>query len=148
MRQRYVVLREEGSSIGAVSLLALFVLAGLIALLIWQPWGRPRDGSIDDGNVITRRHQRHAINRTEIIMANDTNDKLNTLKGDSKDALDEVKNRAQATGERLKREVAGDSMPLGDRIVSNVKEAVHSTKADYDATKRDVRHDGDDLDKV
>jgi hypothetical protein len=38
MRQRNVILREEGSSIGAVSLLALIVLAGLIALLIWQPW--------------------------------------------------------------------------------------------------------------
>jgi hemerythrin-like domain-containing protein len=81
-------------------------------------------------------------------MANDTNDKLNTLKGDSKDALDEVKNRAQATGERLKREVAGENMPLGERIVSNVKEALHNTKADYDSAKRDVRHDGDDLDKV
>jgi hypothetical protein len=74
-------------------------------------------------------------------MANDTEDQFNTLKHDAKDAADEVKNRAQATGERLKRDAAGDAMPLGDRVVSNVKEALHNTKADYDAAKRDVRHD-------
>jgi F0F1-type ATP synthase membrane subunit b/b' len=70
-----------------------------------------------------------------------TDDKLNTLKHDTKDTLDEAKNRAQAGGEQAKRAVAGDSMPLGERIASNVKEALHSTKADYDATKRDVRHE-------
>jgi hypothetical protein len=71
----------------------------------------------------------------------DTQDKLNTLKHDTKDTLDEAKNRAQAGGERVKRDVAGDSMPLGERVASNVKEALHNTKADYDAAKRDVRHD-------
>jgi hypothetical protein len=70
-----------------------------------------------------------------------TDDKLNTLKHDTKDTLDEAKHRAQAGGEHVKRSVAGDSMPLGERIVSNVKEALHNTKADYDAAKRDVRHD-------
>lgn len=73
-------------------------------------------------------------------MANDSKEKLDTLKHDTKDAVDEVKNRAQAGGEHLKRDVAGDSMPLGDRIVSNVKETLHNTKADVDAAKRDVRH--------
>jgi hypothetical protein len=74
-------------------------------------------------------------------MGNDTQDKLNTLKHDAKDTVDEAKNRTQAAGERLKRDAAGDAMPLGERVVSNVKEALHDTKADYDAAKRDVRHD-------
>jgi hypothetical protein len=73
-------------------------------------------------------------------MANDSKEKLNTLKHDSKDAIDEAKNRTQATGEKLKRGVEGDSMPMGDRIVSNVKETLHNTAADIDAAKRDVRH--------
>jgi archaellum component FlaC len=77
-------------------------------------------------------------------MANDSKDKLNTLKHDTKDAADEVKNRAQAAGEHLKRDVSGSSMPLGDRIVSNVKETVHKTQAEIDAAKRDVRHGADD----
>ncbi len=74
-------------------------------------------------------------------MTNDGKEKIETLKNDAKDALDEAKQRAQAAGERLKRGVEGDSMPMGDRIVSNVKEALHNTKADVDAAKRDVRHD-------
>jgi hypothetical protein len=77
-------------------------------------------------------------------MTNDSEDKLNTIKHDTQDVVDEVKNRAQAAGEHLKRDVAGDSMPLGERIVSNVKEAVHQTQADIDAAKRDVRHDATD----
>jgi hypothetical protein len=82
-------------------------------------------------------------------MANDSKEKLNTLKHDSKDAIDEAKNRTQAAGEKLKRGVEGDSMPMGDRIVSNVKETLHDTAADIDAAKRDVRHGTtDDADKV
>jgi hypothetical protein len=74
-------------------------------------------------------------------MTDSTRDNLNTLKHDTKDAVDEVKNRTQAAGEHLKRDVSGDKMPLGDRVVSNVKEALHNSKADYDSAKRDVRHD-------
>lgn len=73
-------------------------------------------------------------------MANDSKEKLNTLKHDTKDAVDEVKHRTQAAGEHLKRDIAGNDMPLGDRIVSNVKETLHKTTADIDAAKRDVRH--------
>jgi hypothetical protein len=73
-------------------------------------------------------------------MANDSKEKLNTVKHDTKDTVDELKHRAQAAGEHLKRDVAGDSMPLGDRIVSNVKEIGHKTTAEIDAAKRDVRH--------
>jgi F0F1-type ATP synthase membrane subunit b/b' len=81
-------------------------------------------------------------------MADDTKDTLNTLKHDTQDAIDEAKNRAQAGGEHLKRDVAGDAMPLGDRIASNVKEAVHNAKADIDAAKRDVRHEANEDDTV
>jgi hypothetical protein len=77
-------------------------------------------------------------------MNNDSNEKLETLKHDTKDTVDEVKNRAEATGERLKRDVAGGAMPLGDRIASNVKEVVHDAKADIDKAKREVRHEADD----
>jgi hypothetical protein len=77
-------------------------------------------------------------------MSNDTRDNLNTIKGDVRDGADELKHRAQATGERLSRTVQGDDMPLGDRIVSNVKEAGHNVAAEFDAAKRDARHAGDD----
>lgn len=73
-------------------------------------------------------------------MANDTNDQLGTIKHDTNDLIDEAKHRAAAVGEKAKRAVAGDTMPLGDRVVSNVKETAHNTLADVDAAKRDIRH--------
>lgn len=66
---------------------------------------------------------------------------VDTIKGDTHDALDEMKHRVQAGGEKVKRAVEGDSMPLGDRVASHVKEAGHEVKADFDKTKRDVRDD-------
>ncbi|HEV3088564.1 MAG TPA: hypothetical protein VGX96_15225 [Candidatus Elarobacter sp.] len=69
-------------------------------------------------------------------------DKIETLKEDTKDTLDEAKHRVAAGGEKVKRAVEGDSMPLGEKIASNLKEAGHNVKADYDRAKRDVR-DGD-----
>ncbi len=33
-----VIVGDEGSSIGAFSLLAVLLIAGVIALMIWQPW--------------------------------------------------------------------------------------------------------------
>jgi hypothetical protein len=71
----------------------------------------------------------------------DARDTVDTIKGDTHDALDEAKHRVQAGGEKVKRAVEGDSMPLGDRITSHVKEAGHDLKADYDSAKRDVRDD-------
>ena len=70
---------------------------------------------------------------------NETRRTVDTIKGDTHDALDEAKHRLQAGGEKLKRAVEGDDMPLGDRVASHVKEAGHDLKADYDAAKRDVR---------
>jgi hypothetical protein len=66
---------------------------------------------------------------------------VETIKGDTHDALDEVKHRVQAGGEKAKRAVEGDDMPLGQRVASHVKEAGHDLQAGYDKTRRDVRDD-------
>jgi len=73
-------------------------------------------------------------------MANANKEKIDTLKHDTKDTTSELKHRAEAAVEHIRREITGDGMPLGDRIASNVKETVHKTQADIDATKREVRH--------
>jgi hypothetical protein len=72
---------------------------------------------------------------------NDTRRTVDTIKGDTHDALDEAKHRVQAGAEKVKRAAEGHDMPLGDRVASHVKEAGHDMKADYDKTKRDVRDD-------
>jgi hypothetical protein len=75
-------------------------------------------------------------------MSNDSTDsKIDTLKADVKDGVDEAKHRAQAAAEHASRDVQGDSQPLGERIVSNVKEAGHTFAADVDKAKREARHD-------
>ena len=74
-------------------------------------------------------------------MTNDSKEKLDMLKHDTKDTIDEAKQRAQAAGEKVKRGVEGDAMPMGERIVSNVKESLHNAAADIDAAKRDIRHE-------
>ena len=71
----------------------------------------------------------------------DTPQAVHTLHEDTNDTVDELKNRAQATGEHLSRDVQGDHMSLGDRIKSNVSEVAHNAKAEFDKAKRDVRHD-------
>ena len=77
-------------------------------------------------------------------MSNDTtNDRIETLKADVSDGVDEAKHRAQATGERASRDIQGDHQSLGDKIVSNVKEAGHNVAAEFDKAKREARHDDD-----
>ena len=66
-------------------------------------------------------------------------DPVETLKGDTQDALDEAKHRVLAAGEKVKRAVEGDDMPLGDRIASHVKETGHEFKAEVDTSKRNLR---------
>lgn len=66
-------------------------------------------------------------------------DKVDTVKHDTSDMLDEAKHRVAAGGEKAKRAVEGDAMPVGDRIMSHVKEAGHNLAGDADAAKRDVR---------
>jgi hypothetical protein len=36
--RRHVIVRSEGPAVGTASFIALLVIAGLIALVIWQPW--------------------------------------------------------------------------------------------------------------
>lgn len=63
-----------------------------------------------------------------------------TIKADTHDAMDEAKHRVAAGAEKVKRAVQGDAtMPLGDRIVSHVKEAGHNLKADVDKASRETR---------
>jgi hypothetical protein len=69
-------------------------------------------------------------------------DTLNTIKADTKDALDEAKHRVEAGGEKLNRAVQGDDMPLGERVASHVKEAGHSMKAGIDKASRETRDEG------
>ena len=69
-------------------------------------------------------------------------DAVETIKGDTRDLLDEAKERVKAGAENVKRAVEGDSMPLGDRVVSHLKEAGHGLKADVDKAKREARDEG------
>lgn len=64
---------------------------------------------------------------------------VDTIKGDTHDLLDEAKHRVQAGGEKVKRALEGDDMPLGERVASHAKELGHDVKADYDKTKRELR---------
>jgi hypothetical protein len=66
-------------------------------------------------------------------------DRMDTVKGDTADTLDEAKHRVAAGAEKAKRAVEGDAMPLGERVASHVKEAGHNVAADVDKTKREVR---------
>ncbi len=74
-------------------------------------------------------------------MRNLGTDGIETIKSDTADAVDELKERAKAGGEKLNRAVKGDDMPVGDRIGSHVKEMGHDLRADLDRSKRDVRHE-------
>ncbi len=64
---------------------------------------------------------------------------VDTVKADTHDALDEAKERVKAGAEKANRAVQGESMPVGERIASHVREAGHDLKGDFDKTKRDVR---------
>ena len=69
------------------------------------------------------------------------NDRVETLKNDTSDLLDEAKHRTQATGERVKRTVAGDHLTPGESIASHLKEAGHELKAGADKASRELRHE-------
>lgn len=68
-------------------------------------------------------------------------DRISTIKDDVHDGVDEGTERVKAGAEKAKRAIQGDSMPLGDRIVSHVKEAGHDVKAEFDSSKREARDD-------
>jgi hypothetical protein len=68
-----------------------------------------------------------------------THDRVETVKEDVRDTVDEMKERVKAGAEKAKRAVEGEQMPLGERIASNVKEKADEMRADFDKTKREAR---------
>jgi hypothetical protein len=68
---------------------------------------------------------------------------LEKLGPDVKDSANEAKHRVNAEGERAKRDLLGDSMPLGDKAKSAVNELKNRGAAEIDKTKREVRHADD-----
>ncbi len=76
-------------------------------------------------------------------MSKDTADKVvGAIKrglDDAKDAMHESKHRAEAEGEKSRREMLGDEMTPGEKAGSAVNEAKHRTQAEIDAAKRKLR---------
>ena len=65
--------------------------------------------------------------------------RIETIKGDTHDAAEELGERVKATGERLKRTVEGGEMPLGERLGSHVRELEHDIKGDTARVRRELR---------
>jgi hypothetical protein len=66
-------------------------------------------------------------------------ERVETVKEDTRDAIDEAKERTLATGERAKRTVAGGSMSPMENIGSHAKELGHDLKANMDKSARKTR---------
>jgi len=75
----------------------------------------------------------------DALIMDNRNDPIETIKDDARDAVDEAKERVKAGGEKVNRAAQGDTMPLGERVASHVKEIGHNVRADVDKSKRDVR---------
>ncbi|HEV3091148.1 MAG TPA: hypothetical protein VGX91_06825 [Candidatus Cybelea sp.] len=77
-------------------------------------------------------------------MGKDTLDKVSdAVKGavdDVKDTVHESQHRSAADMERGKRETLGNEMTPGEKAGSALNEAKNRVQADYDKTKREVRH--------
>lgn len=58
---------------------------------------------------------------------------------DVKDAVNEAKHRVIAEGERTKRDLLGDEMPLGEKAKSAVNELKNRGAAEIDKSKRELR---------
>ena len=68
-------------------------------------------------------------------------DKVETLKNDTHDAVDELKERVEAGAERVNRTVRGGDMSVTERIGSHARELKHDIKGDVDRAKREMRDD-------
>lgn len=68
-------------------------------------------------------------------------ERMETVKDDVRDTVDEAKERVKAGGERVNRTVQGGSMPIDERLGSHVREMGHDIKADVDRAKRELRDD-------
>jgi hypothetical protein len=51
-------------------------------------------------------------------------DKVQTIKGDTHDALDEAKERMKSGAEKSKRTVEGDRTPLGERAGERIEDGI------------------------
>jgi len=71
--------------------------------------------------------------------AMDLEKNLDHLGKDVKDTADELKHRFKAGEERGKREAAGDEMTTTEKVESTLKEAGHTTAAEFDKAKREIR---------
>ena len=61
MEERNVVMRTGGGSAGAVAVIALIVIAGLIAIFVWQPWNgsttqRETSTTVQNGTSTSTQH--------------------------------------------------------------------------------------------
>jgi hypothetical protein len=66
-------------------------------------------------------------------------ERVETVKADTHDAVDEVKERVKAGGEALKRTVAGGAMNPAEKLGSHLREAGHDLKADAHHATREMR---------
>lgn len=62
---------------------------------------------------------------------------------DAKDATSEMRHRTAAEGEKVKRELAGSEMTVGEKLGSAVNEGKERTQAEIDAAKRHLRDAGE-----
>ncbi|GAC1411195.1 MAG: hypothetical protein NVSMB64_20830 [Candidatus Velthaea sp.] len=54
MEERNVVVRDNGGSMAAFSLIAVIVVVGLIALFVWQPWNSTSTSRTTDHSTTTQ----------------------------------------------------------------------------------------------
>ena len=66
-------------------------------------------------------------------------EKVDKVRKDVRDAVDEAGHRTAAAAERLDRETDPDTMTPVDRARSSINEAKHNVQADIDKAKRKVR---------
>ncbi len=58
---------------------------------------------------------------------------------DARDTVSEALHKSSAAAERARRELEGESMPLGDKVTSVANEAKERTAAEIDKAKRNIR---------
>lgn len=58
-----------------------------------------------------------------------------------RDGVNETEHRTEARAEQEKRNVAGDSMTLGEKTQSVFNQGKNEVQADWDKTKREVRNE-------
>lgn len=67
------------------------------------------------------------------------NDRINHAADDLRDAAEELKHKAVADSEKMKRDVLGDDMTATEKIESGANELKNRTQAEIDKGKRELR---------